>query len=93
MWHSAQMEGYLPVGVKTGRYSCGKQLTNRSTSTVILMMVKAIQFSHPSTTRHAYYTLRTPKTQKAAVRGLIDEIIVHPTAALYMQCDFFKPTK
>ena len=26
--------------------------------------------------------------QKAAVKGLIDEIIVHPTAALEIQCSF-----
>ena len=30
--------------------------------------------------------LDTPEIQKAAVRGLIEEIVVHPTAALEIQC-------
>ena len=29
-----------------------------------------------------------PEIQKAAVSGLIQEIIVHPTAALEIQCNF-----
>ena len=32
--------------------------------------------------------LDSPEMQKAAVSGLIDEIIVHPTAALEVQCSF-----
>ena len=32
--------------------------------------------------------LSSPEMQKAAVSGLIDEIIVHPTAALEIQCSF-----
>ena len=34
------------------------------------------------------YTPNTPEIQKAAISGLIDEIIVHPTAALEIQCSF-----
>ena len=33
-------------------------------------------------------SLADPEMQKAAVSGLIDEIIVHPTAALEIQCNF-----
>ena len=32
--------------------------------------------------------LSSPEMQKAAISGLIDEIIVHPTAALEVQCSF-----
>ena len=34
------------------------------------------------------HTLNTPEMQKAAVSGLIEKIIVHPTAALEVQCSF-----
>ena len=34
------------------------------------------------------HTLTIPEMQKAAVGGLIQEIIVHPTAALEIQCSF-----
>ena len=32
--------------------------------------------------------LDDPEIQKTAISGLIDEIIVHPTAALEVQCSF-----
>ena len=32
--------------------------------------------------------LDSPEIQKTAISGLIDEIIVHPTAALEIQCSF-----
>ncbi len=34
------------------------------------------------------HALDTPEMQKAAVNGLIEEIIVRPTAALEIQCSF-----
>ena len=32
--------------------------------------------------------LDTPEIQKAVVRGLIEEIVIHPTAALDIRCNF-----
>ena len=37
---------------------------------------------------HPFYAVNTPEMQKAAIGGLIDEIVVHPTAALEIQCSF-----
>ena len=42
----------------------------------------------PTSQATAFYALNPPEMQKAAIGGLIDEIIVHPTAALEIQCSF-----
>ena len=42
----------------------------------------------PTSQATLLHPLNTPEMQKAAVSGLVDEIIVHPTAALEIQCSF-----
>jgi hypothetical protein len=70
------------------RYTPGRDRDQTSTTEAQVTVCPHYTYPTPKLPTIHDTLLHTPEMQKAAVSGLIEEIVVQPTAALEMQCSF-----